>query len=102
MEIYLRAIRYTLRDPEVFRKIMDTPGRGAPYSTRTLAVAAGLKHHHLVQRLADGKQETCDIDEAHRIAEALGVAVLVLFVPPTSPERIDSAPEKIPHMKEPP
>jgi hypothetical protein len=95
MEIYLRAIRYTLRSPEMLRKIMEHPGRGAPFSTRTLAEAAGC-HYSLVHRLLDGKQETCDMDLAHRIAEAVGVAVLVLFAPPASPERIDPTPEQIP------
>lgn len=100
MEIHLR-VRYRLRDPALLHKLMEHPGRGAPYSTRTLADAAGC-HYSLVHRLLDGKQETCDMDLAHRIAEAVGVAVLVLFAPPASPERIDPAPEQTPHTKEPP
>jgi hypothetical protein len=83
MEIQLR-VRYTLRDREMLRKLMEHPGRGAPYSTRTVATAVGC-HHSLIGRLLDGTQETCDVDTAHRIAEAVGVAVLVLFAPPASP-----------------
>jgi hypothetical protein len=97
LEIRLN-VRYTLRDRELLRKLMEHPGRGAPYSTRTLAAAATLRNHHLVHRLLDGKhpQETCDMDEAHRIAEALGVAVLVLFAPPASPNPPDSAMDQKP------
>jgi transcriptional regulator with XRE-family HTH domain len=93
MEIRLIPVQYTLRDPALLRKLMEHPGRGAPYSTRTLAEAAGITDHRLVWRLTRGKKETVDLDVAHRIAEALGVAVLVLFAPPTSPERIDPEPE---------
>jgi hypothetical protein len=89
MEIHLK-VRYTLRDRELLRKIMRHPGRGEPYSTRTLAAAVGC-HHSLIGRLLDGTQETCDKDYAHRIREALGVAVLVLFAPPPSPDSTDSA-----------
>ncbi len=84
MEIHL-TVRYTLRDRELLRKLMDHPGRGTPYSTRTLAAAVGC-HHSQIGRLLDGTQETAEVDNAHDIAEAVGVAVLVLFIPPTSPK----------------
>lgn len=76
--------RYTLRDPEKFRWVMQHPGRGAPYSVRTLAEASGCKPG-LVQKLANGKQPSADVDDAHSLVEALGVAVLVLFAPPLTP-----------------
>lgn len=89
MEIRLK-VRYELRDRELLRKLMEHPGRGTPHSTRSLAATVGC-HHSLIGRLLDGTQETCDMDTAHRIAEAVGVAVLVLFVPPASPNSTDSA-----------
>lgn len=94
MEIRLR-VRYTLRDREMLRKLMEHPGRGTPYSTRTLATAVGC-HHSLIGRLLDGNQETCDLDVAHLVAELVGVAVLVLFMPPASPKRTDPAPVQHP------
>lgn len=94
MEIRLR-VRYTLRDRELLRKIMEHPGRGTPHSTRTLAAEVGC-HHSQIGRLLDGAQETCDMDIAHNITEAVGVAVLVLFVPPTSPRRTESATDQYP------
>ena len=65
---------------------MDHPGRGAPYSIRQLADTIGLSHHALIGHLLTGERNDCDISTAHRIAEALGVAVLVLFAPSASPE----------------
>ncbi len=85
-------VRYTLRDPDLLSKLMQNPGRGTPYSTRTLADAIGC-HHSLVHRLTAGEQETVDMELAHDIAEAVGVAVLVLFAPPASPNPTDSATE---------
>lgn len=78
-------VRYRLRDPDMLRRVMDTPGRGVPYTVRTLAEAAQLKPG-LVGHLVSGRNQTCDMEAAHVISEALGVAVLVLFEPPTSPD----------------
>ncbi|MFE2046622.1 hypothetical protein ACFXAZ_38070 [Streptomyces sp. NPDC059477] len=78
-------MRYDLRDPEMLRRIMATPGRGVPFTVRTLASATGLGAG-LIGHLLSGRSLSCDMEAAHQIAEALGVAVLVLFVPPTSPD----------------
>lgn len=94
MEIRL-SVRYTLRDRDLLRKIMEHPGRGTPYSTRTLAAVVGC-HHSKIGRLLDGTTETSEMDEAHSIAEAVGVALLVLFAPPASPRRIKSATDQNP------
>lgn len=91
MEIPLR-VRYAIRDHDLLIKLMQNPGRGTPYSTRTLAEAVGC-HHSLVHRLITGQQETVDMELAHDVAEAVGVAVLVLFDPPASPNPTDSATE---------
>jgi Cro/C1-type HTH DNA-binding domain len=91
MEIRLR-VRYTLRDPALLSTLMDHPGRGTPYSTRTLAEAVGC-HHSQVHRLLTGQQETVDMDLAHALTKALGVAILVLFAPPASPVPTGTATE---------
>lgn len=79
-------MRYVLRDLATFKKIMESPGRGAPYSVRTLACEAGVSRSQ-VGRLLSGELDSLDVIEAHAIAEALGVAVLVLFMPPSSPKQ---------------
>jgi len=81
---------YTLRNRELLRTIMLNPGRGQEYSIRELAKTVGC-HPSKIGHLLTGERETCSIAEAHGIAEALGVAVLVLFAPPTSPGRDNTA-----------
>jgi transcriptional regulator with XRE-family HTH domain len=80
------SVRYTLRDLDTFRKIMKSPGRGVPYTVRTLAEASGVSRSQ-VGHLVSGERRTLEVTEAHAVAEALGVAVLVLFMPPSSPEQ---------------
>lgn len=80
------AVRYTLRDLDYFKKTMEHPGRGAPYSVRDLAEASGISRSQ-IGRLLTGELDNLDVNEAHAIAEALGVAVLVLFMPPPSPKK---------------
>jgi hypothetical protein len=69
---------------------MDHPGRGAPYSVRTLAGASGCSPG-LIGSLLTGRQKTADVVDAHSLRESLGVAVLVLFAPPPSPQRDEAA-----------
>ena len=64
---------------------MDHPGRGTPYSVRSLGAAIG-RHHSLIGHLLRGTRDDCEMEDAHAISEAVGVAVLVLFAPPASPE----------------
>jgi len=78
--------RYTLRSRDFFQYVMQHPGRGTPYTVRSLAAAVGLSHHSLIGHLSSGMRTDCDAVIAHRIAEAVGVGVLVLFAPSTSPE----------------
>jgi hypothetical protein len=82
--------RYALRDRDTLRWIMDHPGRGVPYSVRTLAEASGCSAG-LVERLLTGRQKTASMGDAHSLTEALGVAVLVLFAPSASPRWDDSS-----------
>lgn len=83
-------IRYTLRSPQILRWVMDHPGRGVPYSIRSLAEAVG-RSHSLIGHLLTGEQKDCEVGDAHAISEAVGVAVLVLFAPPPSPEQNESS-----------
>lgn len=78
-------MRYALRDLETFKKIMECPGRGVPYTVRDLADASGVSRSQ-IGRLLTGNLTHLDVNDAHAVAEALGVAVLVLFVPPVSPK----------------
>lgn len=79
------SVRYALRDLETFKKIMECPGRGVPYTVRDLADASGVSRSQ-IGRLLTGNLTHLDVNDAHAVAEALGVAVLVLFVPPVSPK----------------
>lgn len=79
------SVRYTLRDLETFKKIMEAPGRGVPYTVRDLAEASGVSRSQ-IGRLLTGELNHLDVNDAHAIAEALGVAVLVLFAPPCVPK----------------
>jgi hypothetical protein len=65
---------------------MDHPGRGVPYSVRTLAEASDCKPG-LIEKLLTQRQKTADMKDAHSIVEALGVTLNVLFAPPVSPNR---------------
>ncbi|MGW5197301.1 hypothetical protein [Streptomyces spiralis] len=71
----------------MFRRVMESPGTGKPYSVRTLAEASGCGPG-LIQKLASGKQDNADMHDAHALSEALGVAILVLFTPPVTPNRV--------------
>jgi len=79
-------VRYTLRDLETFKKIMEAPGRGVPYTVRSLAEASGVSRSQ-IGRILTGELDNVDVIEAHAITESLGVAVLVLFMPPPSPKQ---------------
>lgn len=78
-------MRYVLRDLETFKKIMECPGRGVPYTVRDLAEASGVSRSQ-IGRLLTGELDNLDVNDAHSLAEAVGVAVLVLFMPPSSPK----------------
>lgn len=90
-------VRYRLRDRGVLQYVMHHPGRGTPYTVRSLASAVGLSHHSLIGHLVSGQRAECDAHTAHGISEALGVAVLVLFAPPSSPDPNNPVPNPDPH-----
>lgn len=74
---------------------MENPGRGKPYSIRTLADASGV-NRNLVAKLANGTQDSADVNDAHSLAEALGVAILVAFMPASSPELDETSTDRPP------
>lgn len=76
-------MRYVLRDVELLKKIMEHPGRGESYSIRDLAYTAHVTKSK-IERLVRGDLDWLDVNEAHRVVEALGVCILVLFMPPAS------------------
>ena len=78
---------------------MKHPGRGAPYGYDSLADATGCGSG-LIEKLATGRQKTADMQDAHSLVEALGVALLVLFAPKASPELDDTSPKDPPTEKE--
>ncbi|WP_416477265.1 helix-turn-helix domain-containing protein [Streptomyces sp. LKA04] len=75
---------------------MQFPGRGRPFSVRTLAEASGVSRG-LIERLLTGRQSTADVDDATALAEALGSAILPLFAPPSSPDQIRTTQNLDPH-----
>jgi hypothetical protein len=91
--------RYKLKSANVFQYVMKNPGRGAPYGYDSLAEATGCGRG-LIEKLATGKQQTADVEAAHSLVEALGVALLVLFAPSASPELDDASPATPPTKKE--
>lgn len=86
MPRFTDAVRYTLRDRDLLRKIMKHPGCGTPHTVRSLAEAAKCSRG-AIGKLLSGEQDAIAMNDAHAISEAVGVAVLVLFTPPTSPNR---------------
>ncbi|MEU3529196.1 helix-turn-helix domain-containing protein [Streptomyces sp. NPDC038707] len=91
--------RYMLRNAQIFKWIMENPGRGKPYSIRALADTSGV-NRNTIEKLAKGTQKSADINDAHSLVEALGVGILVLFMPPASPELDDTSTESTPTAKE--
>lgn len=78
-------MRYTLRRLGQLKEIMEHPGRGVPYTVRDLADETGVSRSQ-IGRVLTGELDNLDVNDAHAISEALGVAVLVLFMPPVSPK----------------
>lgn len=78
-------MRYVLRDLDYFKKTMEHPGRGVPHTVRSLARDARVSRSQ-IGRLLTEDLDNLDVNDAHAVAEALGVAVLVLFMPPASPK----------------
>src|SRR5262249_39570530 len=87
----MAPLSYRLRDRALLAQLMAHPGRGTAYTTASLAEAAEISRS-MVGHLLTGEREGCAPEMAHRITDALGVGLLVLFAPPPGPSRARSAP----------
>lgn len=94
-----RNRRWTLRSISVFRHYMEFPGRGKPFSVRSLAKEAGVGEG-VVEKLLTGRQVTADVDDATALAEALGSAIFPLFAPPSSPDLNQTSQSNAPTSEE--
>lgn len=64
---------------------MEYPGRGKPFSIRSLAEESGVSQG-VIDKLLTGRQPTADVDDATALSEAVGSAIFPLFAPPSSPQ----------------
>lgn len=78
---------------------MLNPGRGESFSVRSLAEESGVGKG-VIEKLLAGQQRTADVLDAIALAEALGVAILVLFAPRSSPELNQTSRPHTPASKE--
>lgn len=74
------VLRYKLVSIQLLELLMKRTGRGDAVSVRTLADRAGVPHG-TIGNLLTGEQEGVLPDAAERIAAALGVDLLVLWIP---------------------
>lgn len=71
---------YKIVRRELLRTLMQRTGDGSAVSVRQLAHRTGVPRS-TIGNLLTGDQEATDMETAHKIAAAIGVDVLVLFVP---------------------
>ncbi|MER7047768.1 helix-turn-helix domain-containing protein [Streptomyces jumonjinensis] len=74
------ALHYKIVNPQLLEMLMRRTGRGDAVSVRQLADRAGIPHG-TVGNLLTGEQQTVRTETAHAITSALGVDLLVLFMP---------------------
>ncbi|MFE6103229.1 helix-turn-helix domain-containing protein [Streptomyces laurentii] len=72
--------RYRLYNAKLFRMLMERTGTGAEVTLRELAEFVGIPHTTIGNVLA-GSQETVSSKTAQAIAAAIGVDLLILWVP---------------------
>ncbi|MFE5591503.1 helix-turn-helix domain-containing protein [Streptomyces sp. NPDC056549] len=75
-----RLPRYRLYDAQRLRLLMERTGTGSELTLRELADFVGIPHTTIGNVLA-GNQETVSGTTAQAIAAAIGVDLLVLWVP---------------------
>jgi transcriptional regulator with XRE-family HTH domain len=71
---------YAVASPERLRMLMERTGTGEPVTSRQLAAATGISHGTIGALMA-GTQHTVPEPKAKAIAAALGIDLLVLWVP---------------------
>lgn len=69
---------------------MDHPGRGEPYTVRSLAEAADCAPATIGHLLA-GRQKATATPKARRITEALGCTHSTVFLSPASTDQADAS-----------
>ncbi|MBT2508874.1 helix-turn-helix domain-containing protein [Streptomyces sp. ISL-98] len=74
------VLRYKLVSIQLLELLMRRTGRGDSVSVRQLADRASVPHG-TIGNLLTGEQEGVFTDAAERITNALGVDLLVLFIP---------------------
>lgn len=67
-------------DRDLLARLMRRTGTGAKLTTRDLAALSGLPHG-TIGALLSGEQRFLPREKAQRIAAAIGVDLMVLFVP---------------------
>lgn len=96
--VCLETPQYKLIDRDLLRRLMQRTGTGKRINTRDLAEASGLSHG-TISNLLTGIRTDIPCENAHALANAIGVDVLVLFVPtgrcvPATDEPIEDEPEQ--------
>lgn len=71
---------YAVDSSDRLKTLMERTGTGRPITSRGLAEAAGVAHGTIGALMA-GTQRAVPEDKAKAIAAALGIDLLVLFVP---------------------
>ncbi|MER5882668.1 XRE family transcriptional regulator [Streptomyces sp. NPDC001941] len=74
------ALRYRLVSIQLLELLMRRTGTGSGVSIRELADRADVPHG-TIGNLLTGEQEGVYAEAAHRIASAIGVDLLVLWIP---------------------
>lgn len=72
--------RFRLHDPELLRTLMQHTGDGSRTTVRDLARCAGV-HPSYISELLRGEQRTASAEAAAKVAQRIGVDVLVLWAP---------------------
>lgn len=80
VDVTTPAPLYKLVRRELLRTLMQRTGDGSAVSVRQLAHRTGVSRS-TIGNLLTGDQEATDMETAHKIVSAIGVDVLVLFVP---------------------
>lgn len=76
--------RYRLRDANVLRRLMGSPGSGQPaHTVQSLARASGLSASK-IHKLLQGVRPTVSRSQAERIASAVDASMTALFSPSKS------------------
>lgn len=94
VDVSIPVLRYKLVSISLLEQLMKRTGRGDAVSVRQLAERAGVPHG-TIGNLLTGEQEGTFTEAAERITLALGVDLLVLFIPLQRAESSASRPPRL-------